>query len=153
MSLSRIENPNPLKNDTILVIAAYNEEKVIEKNLKTIFENISVGVVLVDDGSSDGTFDIVKSVSHKYPNLRVIQHLQNMGQGAALETGFEYIRRQSVQPKYIATFDADGQHRTSDIQKMQQFLDKNSHIDIVLGSRFIEKTHNNLPCFRKMILK
>lgn len=139
-------------NDTVFVIPAYNEAKVIKATLQKLIDSGFRRIVLVNDGSMDDTAKIAGEFSKSH-GVVVLSHIKNRGQGAALETGFEYIRRSQTLPKFIATFDSDGQHDPHDIIKMKNFLEGNSSVDIALGSRFIGKTNSNVPALRKILLK
>jgi glycosyltransferase involved in cell wall biosynthesis len=114
--------------DVWIVVPAYNEAGVIGDvigELRSMFPN----VVCVDDGSADDTGEVAwKSGAH------LVQHPVNLGQGAAIQTGVEYARRQPG-ARVFATFDADGQHRVSDVLAMIDRLDADP-ADIVIGTRF-----------------
>jgi len=71
-----------------------------------------------------------------------------------LETGFEYIRRNGdhMGIKYVVTFDADGQHHIEDIPAFIDAFQRDSSLDLVLGSRFVVKTATNVPLFRRLTL-
>ncbi len=132
-------------NKIYIVIPAFNEEKVIGKVIQSIkgvgFHNILV----VNDGSTDNTEKIAGTAG-----AEVLNHIINRGQGAALRTGIEYLR-ETIDPDIIVTFDADGQHQPSDIQKLIEPIFNNEY-DIVLGSRFLG-TKSNAPLMRKFILR
>jgi glycosyltransferase involved in cell wall biosynthesis len=87
--------------------------------------------VCVDDGSSDGSAAIARSAG-----AVVVQHPVNLGQGAALQTGFEYAL-QDPELEAVITFDADGQHRVADAAVMLARV-RAGEADVVLGSRFLE---------------
>ena len=91
-------------DDVWLVVPLFNEETVIAdvvRDARRTFPN----VVVVDDGSSDGGADAAQAAG-----AVVVRHPVNLGQGAALQTGFEYARSvPSMQ--WVVTFDADGQHQ------------------------------------------
>jgi polyprenyl-phospho-N-acetylgalactosaminyl synthase len=114
--------------DVWIVVPAYNEGGVIGDvigELRSAFPH----VVCVDDGSADDTGDIAwKAGAH------LVRHPVNLGQGAAIQTGVEYARSQPG-ARVFATFDADGQHRVSDVLAMIDRLDTDS-ADIVIGTRF-----------------
>lgn len=113
---------------TWVVIAAYNEGKVIRE---VVGEVVRAGwqVVVVDDGSSDDT-----ATAARMPGATVIRHTINRGQGAALQTGIDYALRRGA--RTIVTFDADGQHDAADIPALVEALD---NADVALGSRFLGK--------------
>ena len=85
-------------------------------------------LILVDDGSNDNTFIILKSYED-YPDVKIIRHKVNRGYGGALKTGI----LGTVTP-YVVTIDADGQHQSSDILELLKFtLEKDA--DLVVGNR------------------
>lgn len=100
-------------------------------------------VIVVDDCSSDPTPMLAANVG-----ATVLPHAVNLGQGAALQTGISYALRHGA--AYIATFDADGQHRVEDIGTMFKTL-HGSGADVVIGSRFLGHAEN-LPPLRKRVL-
>jgi len=122
--------------DTVwIVVPAYNEGSVIvavAQEILTVFPNL----VIVDDGSTDtggeSTDDGLGRASKA--GAIVLKHPINLGQGAALQTGIEFALQQGAQ--YIATFDADGQHRIEDVLSMLHMI-RSSNLDVVLGSRFM----------------
>ncbi|MDO5850283.1 MAG: glycosyltransferase family 2 protein [Methanobacteriaceae archaeon] len=124
-----------LKEDTegvYLVIPAYNEERNIAYLLDEIAKK-GYHIVLVNDGSSDKTFDIAMEIKDKYPDLiTVISHVINRGVGAATKTGMDVAYNHGA--KYIVTFDGDGQHAIEDIPKVCKPL-KEGVADAVTGAR------------------
>lgn len=128
-----------------ILIPAFNEENSINKVIKTLKKNGYHNIFVVNDGSKDETAKIARLAG-----AEVLSHIINRGQGAALQTGIEYLR-EVYNPDIIVTFDADGQHRADDIPKLIEPLLKNK-VDIVLGSRFLDKKCN-IPFIRKLILR
>jgi glycosyltransferase involved in cell wall biosynthesis len=114
--------------DVWIVVPAFNEAGVIGdviSELRSVFPN----VVCVDDGSADGTGDIaLRAGAH------LVRHPVNLGQGAAIQTGVEYARNRPG-AQVFATFDADGQHRVTDVLAMIDRLTTDA-ADIVIGTRF-----------------
>jgi len=131
-------------NDTWVVIPVYNEEQVIGDvvaQVHTAFEQ----VVCVDDGSSDRSGDVAARAG-----ARVVRHPINLGQGAALQTGFEYALGDPSM-KYVLTFDGDGQHQIADALGMVDRL-RAGEADVVFGSRFLDE--RSKPTFgKKMVLR
>ena len=125
-----------------VVIAAYNEAAVIAR---VVAEVVRAGypVVVVDDGSTDATAETARMAG-----ATVIRHPFNLGQGAALQTGIEYALAQSAE--CIVTFDADGQHRVSEIPRLTDALVE-EQADFALGSRFLGQAPN-LPLLRRLVL-
>ncbi|MFF4381841.1 glycosyltransferase family 2 protein [Kitasatospora sp. NPDC001547] len=131
-------------DDVWLVIPAYNEGQVIAdvvEGARKTFPNI----VVVDDGSGD---DSAKHIMETGAHL--VRHPVNLGQGAALQTGLAYALAQPG-AKYFATFDADGQHQTADVEKMVALL-REGDVDVVLGSRFIEQ-NGQVPWIKRVVLR
>ncbi|MDB4956287.1 MAG: hypothetical protein JWO36_3856 [Myxococcales bacterium] len=119
----------PDRGTTWVVIAAFNERKVIREVVTEVARG-GWPVVVVDDGSSD---DTAREASA--PGVIVVKHGINLGQGAALQTGIDFALRRGAH--YIVTFDADGQHDAADIEALIAAL---RNADIALGSRFLGKT-------------
>lgn len=131
------------KKKIFAVIAAYNEERTISQVLQDIEKYVD-WIVVVDDGSSDHT-----SQQAKGRKVILLKHPFNLGQGAALQTGFEYAKRKMAD--IVITYDADGQFLAKDIPKLIEPIMQNK-ADIVLGSRFLGKTVN-MPYSRLLTLK
>lgn len=132
-----------MRQDVWIVIAAYNEGTIIRavvQSVRDVWRNIAV----VDDGSTDRTGEEAEK-----GGASVIRHPINLGQGAALATGIEYALRMGA--KYIVTFDADGQHRVSDIESVVQPV-VNGEAEMAIGSRFLGGTEA-MPLSRRLTLK
>lgn len=129
------------------VIPAFNEEKVIESVVTKIVRKLPwAEIVVVDDGSSDSTWQTVQRLP-----VHRLRHMINLGQGASLQTGISYAERLDV--KYIVTFDADGQHRLSDLPRFITKI-RDEGYDIVIGSRFLRrKSIRNIPLGRRRLLR
>ena len=119
-----------------ITIPLYNDSKMILKVIKSLNDKGYNNIVVVDDGSSDNGYELVKNNT----NAIVAKHIINRGQGAALQTGMEIAIDRGA--KYIVHFDSDGQHDPKDIDHMLNTLIEGNY-DIVLGSRFLKK--NNIP--------
>ncbi|MFD4244724.1 glycosyltransferase family 2 protein [Streptomyces sp. NPDC058525] len=131
-------------DDVWLVIPAYNEGQVIAdvvEGARKTFPNI----VVVDDGSTD---DSARHIATTGAHL--VRHPVNLGQGAALQTGLTYALAQPG-ARYFATFDADGQHQTKDVETMVAVL-RRDEADVVLGSRFIEQ-NGQVPWIKQVVLR
>src|ERR1700683_2080461 len=114
--------------DVWIVIPAFNEAAVIGEviaDVRSAFDH----VVCVDDGSTDGTGEIATRAG-----AHLVRHPVNLGQGAAIQTGVEYARRQPG-AQVFATFDGDGQHRVKDLVTMIDRL-RLGDVDVVIGTRF-----------------
>ncbi len=134
-----------IKDKIYFVIPAYNESKVIGDVLCELIDLGYNNIIVVDDGSSDNTYQIVSNY-----DVVCLRHVINRGQGAALKTGIDYaIKKDDCE--YICTFDSDGQHRISDLKGMIKPL-LNDECEIVLGSRFLKRESKKLVPLKKRIL-
>lgn len=130
--------------EVYIVIPAYNEQAVIRQVVNGLI-NFSYQVVLVDDGSTENLYSLLKDLP-----IYFLRHEINLGQGAALQTGIEFALSKNA--KYIATYDADGQHQVSDIEKLLLPL-IDDEADITLGSRFLPGANHNMPAGRRILLQ
>jgi len=130
------------RGQVYVVIPAYNEGTVIFRVVSDV-KRAGYSVVVIDDGSSDTTAEQARAAG-----ATVIQHPFNLGQGAALQSGIEYALTQAAE--CIVTFDADGQHRVSDISRLTEALVR-ERADFALGSRFLGQAPN-LPPLRRLVL-
>ena len=136
---------NPL-SDTSVIIPAYNEAESIGRVVDGLLE-LGCEVVVVDDGSVDGTYGTCLA----YP-VSLLRHACNLGQGAALKTGLAYALS-VVRPRYVVTFDADGQHRPEDVRRLVAALADGAH-DAALGTRFARKADAAaVPLGRRLLLR
>ena len=124
----------------IIGIPAYNEAKNIASIILKL-KKITDTIIVCDDGSSDQTSEISKKMG-----ATVITHIRNEGYGAAIRTIF--LKAKELDADVLITFDADGQHRFEDIEKVISPI-KNDQADIVIGSRFLENS-SKIPKYRKL---
>ena len=136
-----MNNSNILK--ITIGIPAYNEEKNIASIIIKL-KKITDSIIVCDDGSSDMTSDISKNLG-----AIVITHKKNMGYGVAINSIFQKAKELNID--LLVTFDADGQHRVEDIEKVVEPI-KNNAADLVIGSRFLDKK-SNVPNYRKIGIK
>jgi len=134
-----------MRKKIIIVLPAYNEEKVIGKvinKLKRTIGNLpkqQYEIVVVDDCSFDNTLEVIKG-----KGVTVLRHIINRGLGGALKTGFNYARSQNAD--ILVSMDSDGQHEPSDIKKLIVPI-LESKADIIIGKRNIRE----MPFDRKII--
>ena len=130
--------------DVWLVVPLYNEGQVIGQVVSEAIETFS-NIVCVDDGSTDDSAQLAREAG-----AHVVRHPINLGQGAALQTGFDFVRM-SPTAKYVVTFDSDGQHKVEDAFAMVERL-RTEPLDVVLGSRFLDgRTRPGL--LKRIVLK
>ena len=123
------------------VIPAYNTEKTIGNVVKRTKKYVDK-VIVVDDGSSDNTYEEAKKAGADY----VLRHRINRGVGAATKTGTIVALENNAE--IIITLDSDLQHDPDDIPRfIKCFKEKN--IDIVIGSRFLGD-NREMPLIKKI---
>ncbi|ACX72098.1 glycosyl transferase family 2 [Methanocaldococcus vulcanius M7] len=140
----KLDKSNKLnKEDIFIVIPAFNEEKMIGETLKNLKREGYKNIIVVDDGSSDRTYEIAKK-----ENVIVCRHILNRGLGGALGTGIKCAL--IYNPKVIVTFDADGQHHPRDVEKVAKpIIEQN--FDFVIGSRMMDKKElKNMPLVKRV---
>lgn len=129
----------------VFLVPAYNEASRIGSVLSSILHR-GYKCLVVDDASEDGTADIVR----QYP-VELIRHGINLGQGAALRTGMEYLS--DIKFDYLVTFDSDGQHSVKDAETLLEIAER-TKVEVVLGSRFLFKNSlKEVPFHRKLVLR
>ena len=127
----------------VAVIPAFNEARVVRQVIDDVKVRVNE-VVVVDDGSTDDTFEIAKA-----SGAIVLRHIINRGQGAALQTGIKFALKLGAD--IIVTFDADGQHQSSQINQIIEPL-MLAKVDVVLGSRFLD-SNSDIPGLRRLVLR
>ena len=125
-------------------IPAFNEEKNIAAII-TKLADITDTIIVCNDGSSDLTSDIAEKMG-----AFVINHEKNLGYGAAIRSIF--LKAKELNGDILVTFDADGQHRIEDIEKVTKpIIDQ--EVDLVIGSRFLDESEKEVPRYRKVGIK
>ena len=122
-----------------VVIPVYNEEKTIQEIVRRVQEvALEKEVIIVNDGSSDGTAQALNRIADDYDNLVVLDQIRNRGKGAALRKGFA-----QATGEIILIQDADLEYDPRDYgQLLEPILD--GRADVVYGSRFMGGPHRVL---------
>ncbi len=128
-----------------VVVPAYNEAERIRPVIEELTQNFS-SILIVDDHSDDDLRTTLKDFSQ----IIILRHPVNCGQGAAIQTGMEFVRS-NLKSEFIVTFDADGQHSALDAMKALSLADSNG-LDAVLGRRFLEEK-SQVPITKRLVLK
>ncbi|MGB7093299.1 MAG: glycosyltransferase family 2 protein [Anaerolineales bacterium] len=114
-----------------VIIPVYNEEETIEEILRRVeMEEIATEILVIDDGSTDGTREKLASLN-EVGNLRIILHDRNQGKGAAVRTGI-----QNATGDVFLIQDADLEYDPRDYPKLIQPIEEGI-ADVVYGSRFL----------------
>ena len=104
------------KNATYVVLPAYNEATRIQPVIESIAE-MGYNMVVVNDGSSDNTLDVILESKRKFPDkIHVYSLIINRGVGVATQTGFDAVLK--YDPKYVVSMDSDGQHSADDLDNV-----------------------------------
>lgn len=131
----------------IILIPAYNEEKSIESVLSSVREFCpDFDVLVINDGSTDRTSELAR----KFPFANVIDLPVNLGIGGAVQTGFLFSRKKDYD--LAVQIDGDGQHKPSEVGKIVGPI-LNGEAEVVIGSRFIEKSPYKSRFYRMLGIK
>lgn len=121
-------------NKTLIIIPTYNEIDNIERMINTLFELYpEISLLIIEDGSPDGTAEVVKKYQEKYPNnLFMIQRTGKLGLGTAYITGFKWALERDYE--FVFEMDCDFSH---DPNQVRDLLAAAQNHDLVIGSRYI----------------
>jgi len=116
------------------VIPFYNEVGNIEELLERIdkvikAEKYQAEIICVDDGSTDGTSDLLDKMAKKYPAVKTIHHEQNQGLGVTLRTGFK-----AISGDLMLTFDGD---LSQEPELIPELVKASQHADFIVASRYV----------------
>lgn len=115
-------------NKLVIAVIFYNEIKNVNKTLNQIKKS-KMDFILIDDGSDDGTLEIIKK-----ENYKLIIHTKNEGYGRAVKTAANYAKKNNY--SYFAIFPGDNQRKISDVNLMYKKLIFNEDLSFVIGSKF-----------------
>lgn len=120
----------------LVIIPTYNEIENIEKIILAVFElEGQYHVLIIDDGSPDGTANIVKNLQIKFPNsLFIVERKGKLGLGTAYITGFKWALEHDYE--YIFEMDADFSHNPQDLPRLYNAC-VNEGADLAIGSRYV----------------
>ncbi len=132
-----MKQSNPLYLSVI--IPAFNEEKKIANDVEVLYahlksKNYDAEVIVVDDGSGDKTFEVVKSLEPKYKNLKAVRYEKNRGKGHAVRTGVLQSRGE-----YVLFVDAGSGTPYMYVDTGLQLLQNG--VDVAIGSRALNKSN------------
>lgn len=132
---------NPTGSSVLAIIPAYNESATIGDVIEETLDHAD-SVLVVDDGSEDGTSTAAKSAG-----ADVVEHDANYGYGAALKTAFRTARDRGAD--HLVILDGDGQHDPSDTDRLVEHQIETG-AEIVIGSRFADDFSLEIPLYRRI---
>ena len=124
----------------LVIMPTFNEAGNIERATSELFKfNPDVSLLVVDDGSPDGTGQLAEQLAAKDKRISVLHRKDKQGLGAAYIAGFNYAFGMDFD--FVVEMDADGSHRAEDLTKLLAICQEN---DLVIGSRYVRggKTQN-----------
>lgn len=133
----------------LVVIPTYNERENIARIINAVLgQDPRLEILVVDDGSPDGTAGIVKGIGAENPRVHILERAKKMGLGTAYLAGFSWALERDYD--YMFEMDADFSH---DPAHLPQFLRAIQNADLVLGSRYLNKRVSvvNWPIARLML--
>jgi len=125
-----------VKTDSLVLIPTYNEKENIEKIIRKVFSLATpFHVLIIDDGSPDGTADIVKNLQKEFPeNLFIEERKGKLGLGTAYIHGFNWALKHAYD--FIFEMDADFSHNPKDLPRLREACQNGA--DVAIGSRYIK---------------
>jgi dolichol-phosphate mannosyltransferase len=134
---------------TLIIIPTFNEIDNIERMITTLFDlHKKVSLLIIEDGSPDGTADVVKRLQKIYSDkLHMIQRTGKLGLGTAYVTGFKWALERDYE--FVFEMDCDFSHDPAQVPELLKAAQEN---DLVIGSRYIDGIRIiNWP-FRRLLL-
>ena len=117
-----------------VVIPCYNEAgtlvRTVDKVLAIARESLALELIIVDDGSTDGSLELARQIQRQHPSIKVLHHSRNLGKGAALHTGFA-----SATGDIVCINDADDEYNPNDLTRLITPIIEGK-ADVVFGSRY-----------------
>ena len=123
-------------SDSIVIIPTYNERENIENIIRAVFGLDKVfHILIIEDGSPDGTAAIVKKLQEEYPDrLFMVERKGKLGLGTAYIAGFKWALAQHY--RYIFEMDADFSHNPQDLPRLYKACAEDGS-DVAIGSRYV----------------
>ena len=122
-----------MSRDYLVIVPTYNEVRSIGILLPQLVE-LNLDILIVDDGSPDGTADACRQIGLESGRIVVVERKKKLGLGSAYKAGFKYGEDRGY--KYLIEMDADGSHQVSDLLSLMASMETNQP-DLVIGSRWI----------------
>lgn len=121
-------------SDSLVIIPTYNEKENIERIIRKVFSlPFLFEILIIDDGSPDGTAEIVKNLQEEYPALHLEQRTGKLGLGTAYIHGFKWALQHGYE--FIFEMDADFSHNPDDLLRLREACLNGA--DLAIGSRYV----------------
>jgi dolichol-phosphate mannosyltransferase len=138
-----------LKNRVALIMPVYNEAETIEGTVRELHERVvgkmeNVDIWVFEDGSIDGTKEILEKLEDEIPNFRAVMTKDRKGYPKAMSDAFLSI--DPFEYQYVVSIDSDGQYAPDDFFRLWQVM-QNKHPDIVMGKRVTRRE----PAYRRLL--
>lgn len=123
-------------SNNVVIIPTYNEKENVERMVRTVFSlEIPFDLLIIDDGSPDGTGEIVKTLQKEFPDkLHIIERKGKLGLGTAYITGFKWALDHDYD--YIFEMDCDFSHNPEDLVRLHEAC-ATKGADMAIGSRYV----------------
>ncbi|MES2778741.1 MAG: polyprenol monophosphomannose synthase [Bacteroidota bacterium] len=133
----------------IVIIPTYNEKENIEAIVRKVFSlSVPFDILIVDDGSPDGTGQIVKGLQAQFPALHILERTEKNGLGTAYIAGFKWCLEREYE--YVFEMDADFSHNPEDLSRLYDACKNGA--DMSIGSRYVTGVNVvNWPMSRVML--
>lgn len=139
-------------SDSVVIIPTYNEKENIENIIRAVFDlPHAFDILIIDDGSPDGTANIVKSLQQQFPErLHLVERSGKLGLGTAYIAGFKWVLEHNYE--YVFEMDADFSHPVPKLLELYEACAHNGY-DVAVGSRYVGNVVNvvNWPMGRVMM--
>ncbi|MCJ0743136.1 polyprenol monophosphomannose synthase [Pedobacter montanisoli] len=122
-------------SNSLVIIPTYNEKENIERIIRKVFSlNADIDVLIIDDGSPDGTATIVQDLQKEFTGLQLEQRSGKLGLGTAYIHGFKWALSHNYE--YIFEMDADFSHNPDDLVRLREACINGA--DVAIGSRYVK---------------
>jgi dolichol-phosphate mannosyltransferase len=144
-----IEQISTILHQNIVIIPTYNEKENIESIIRAVVQlPVKFDILIVDDGSPDGTAQIVASMQKEFSGLHILNRKEKNGLGTAYIAGFRWCLEKNYD--YICEMDADFSHNPTDLPRLYQACADGA--DMSIGSRYVTGVNVvNWPMIRVML--